>query len=374
MQWSSNGQRMDVRTHGEITFNDDLTDVEAMPDGGYLKIRDWTSVIPHTVEVTSAGGKLTHEYFVAGLSRQWDDEARRELATDIALLVRRSGLGAASRTRAILEKKGVPGVLDEIDRLEGDYARRVYFQELLKQARFDATSVLPVLQKVKARMTSDYDRRQILTAVLSATPLDARAAAAYMQVVGSMHSDYDRREVLSAVLASTPLPAGVADLALKASGDMHSDYDRRQVLHAAVAGGASVEHADTLLPALASMRSSYDKREVLVELIRTGSLGTDARRGVLRAAGELLSDYDRRLVLTAFAKQYGVDAATRDAFFTALKTMRSEYDRAESLLLLVRASAVDASMRPAFVDAAQSLNSTYDQDRVLAALVRSEKR
>jgi beta-lactamase regulating signal transducer with metallopeptidase domain len=374
MRWSADGQRMDVTTHGDITFTDDLTDVQTMGDGGYLKIRDWSTIVPRTVEITSSGGRISHAYFVAGASRPWTDDARRELATDISQLVRRSGLGAEARTKTILARKGVAGVLDEIDQMQSDFARRVYFQALVKQARLDAATVLPVLRKVNERMTSDFDRRQVLSAIAQTVPLDARAGAAYMQAVEAMKSDFDRRQVLSAVLAAKPLPAGVADLAMRATATMHSDFDRRQVFHAALVSGASVERVDALLPALASMHSSFDKREILMEVIRTGSLGAAAQQGVLQAAGGITSDFDKRTVLTAFTKTYGIDRATRDAYFAAVKTMQSDFDRAESLLLLVRSSAVDAAMRPAFVEAAQSLRSTHDQDRVLAALVRSEKR
>ena len=132
--------------HGDITFTDDLTDVLKLDDGGYLTIRNWSSIVPHTIEIKSAGGTITHAYFVGGLSRPWGDEARRHLATDLPRLVRRSGIGAAPRAQSILQKKGVPGVLEEIDKLEGDYARSV-FQALVKQAPLDAASVLPVLSR-----------------------------------------------------------------------------------------------------------------------------------------------------------------------------------------------------------------------------------
>ena len=334
-----------MEAHGDVAFNDALTDVQSMADGAYLKIRDWSAIVPHTVEIRSTGGQISHAYFVGGLSRPWNDEAQRFLATEISRLVRQSGLGASARTKAILEKNGVAGVLDEIDRLEGDYARRVYFQALIAQHHFDAASVLPVLEKVNARMTSDFDRRQILTAIARAVTLDAPAAAAYMRIVESMRSDFDRRQALSAVLAAKPLPPGVADLALKTTADMKSDFDRRQVLHTALANGASVEHVGALLPALASMRSSFDKREVLLDLIRTGSLGADAKPGVLNAVDGVGSDFDKRMVLTAFVRQYGIEASTRDVYFGAVKTMRSDHDKAECLLLLARSAASDPSMR-----------------------------
>ena len=374
MQWSSNGRRMDVKLRGRVTFTDDLTDVLKLDEDGYLTVRDWSSLVPHTVEIKSVNGSITHAYFVAGLSHPWDDEARRQLATDLPLLVRRSGLGAEQRTKWILERKGVGGVLDEIDALEGDYVRRLYFQALVKNAPLDAAAVLPVLAKVNERLRSDYDRRETLRTIADRVKLDDRAAGAYVQAIGAMKSDYDRRQALSALFAMRPLPAGVADLALKSTADMRSDYDRREVMRAALVHGASVGKSDALFPAIAQMKSSYDKREVLLELIRTKPVGADAKKGVLTAATGLGSDYDRRVVLDAFVKACGVDRAVAEPFFAAVKAMKSDYDRAEVLLALTRTNPLDASIRQAYVDAAEGIKSTYDQNRVLAALVRAERR
>jgi hypothetical protein len=374
MQWSSDGQRLDVTLHGGITFTDDLTDVLKLDDGGYLTIRNWSSIVPHTIEIKSAGGTITHAYFVGGLPRPWDDEARRQLATDLPRLVRRSGLGAEQRTQSILEKKGVPGVLEEIDKLEGDYARRLYFQALVKQAPLDAASVLPVLSKIIERMTtSDYDRRETLTTIAGRVKLNERGAAAYVAAIGPMTSDYDRRQALSALFAMQPLPAGVANLALKSTAAMHSDYDRREVMRAALVHGASVDNADALFPSIAQIQSSYDKREVLLELIKANAVGADARNALLTVAAGVSSDYDRRVVLNAFVKAYGVDRANAGPFFAAVKAMKSDYDRAEVLVAVLKAKPLDASTRQAYVDAAESLKSTYDQNRVLAALVKSER-
>jgi hypothetical protein len=167
MQFSDNGTRFDVTLHGTITFTDDLTDVQSLSDGGSFTMRDWSKVVPRTVEITASGGKLTHAYYVGGLSRPWDDDARRFLVTQLPLLVRRSGLGADARVKSIFAKKGVNGVLEEIELLGGDYARRLYFVSLVDLAHFDSSSVQPVLAGVGQRMTSDYDRRQVLEHVAS---------------------------------------------------------------------------------------------------------------------------------------------------------------------------------------------------------------
>ena len=55
--------------------------------------------------------------------------------------------------------------MEEIGLLTGDYARRLYFVALVDAAKLDARSVVPILQQVGDRMSSDYDRRQVLERV-----------------------------------------------------------------------------------------------------------------------------------------------------------------------------------------------------------------
>jgi hypothetical protein len=370
MQWSDDNHRFDVRLRGTVTFTDDLTDVQTLSDGGTLTLRDWSTVVPHTVEIAASNGTLTHTYYVAGIKRPWDDEAKRFLATQLPLLVRRSGLGAESRVKSIFGRKGVNGVYDEIDLLGSDYARRLYLVALIDVARFDSTAVQPVLQRAGRLLTSDYDRRQILEHVAAAVPLDQKGATAYVQAMSTMKSDYDQRMALSALTR-------------------HQTVD-----------------GDTMAPALTHIKSSYDKRMVLEEMLKGGALSVDAKRAVLLAASGMSSDYDRREVLTAYLARFGVEAALREPFFTAVHAIKSNYDRRQVLtglakrgasprevqdavydavgqmtsdydraeVLLAFAPGVDAGSRSAFVSAAERIKSSYDQNRVLAALVKAERR
>jgi len=372
MQWSDDNHRFDVRLRGTVTFTDDLTDVQTLSDGGTLTLRDWSGVVPHTVEISSANGTLTRTYFVAGLKRPWDDEAKRFLATQLPAIVRRSGLGADARVKSIFGRKGVNGVYDEIDLLGSDYARRLYLVALIDVARFDSAAVQTLLQRAGRLMTSDYDRRLVLEHVAAAVPLDRKAAMAYVQAMSTMTSDYDQRMALSALTTHN---------------------------------GTSVD-GDTLAPALTHMKSSYDKRMVLEDILKRGTLSADGKQMVLLAVAGMPSDYDRRQVLTAYLARFGVEAALREPFFAAVRAIKSNYDRREVLtglatkgssprevqdavfdavaqmtsdydraeVLLAFAPGVDAGSRPAFVSAAERIRSSYDQNRVLAALVKAERR
>ncbi len=82
-----------------------------------------------------ADGKVERSYYRNGFTRTYEPEGREFLATMLQKVVRVSGFGADSRVERFLKQGGVNAVLAEIDLLQGDYARRVYYRELMKQAK-----------------------------------------------------------------------------------------------------------------------------------------------------------------------------------------------------------------------------------------------
>ena len=269
MSWSDGTPRFDVRLHGAIEFKEDLTDVTSMADDGYLTMRDWSAVIPRTIEIRSSNGVITRKFYVAGLERPFDDEARRWLAEKLPILVRRSGIGAQQRVKSIFTKKGTGGVLDEIRLLGSDYARRLYFIALLDTAQLDSTSSLPVLVQIGQLMTSDYERGQVLQHIASHIRLDRPAAQAYVRAMATMQSDYERRRVLTALAGRGSIDRDVQASVFDLVGTMHSDYDRAEVLLAFLNAHA-VESASrqAFVNAAERIKSTHDQNRVLAALVR----------------------------------------------------------------------------------------------------------
>ena len=374
MEWRDGSTHIDVRGEGTFTFTDDLTDVQSISDGGQLTIRDSSRGPTRTIEIRSTGGRVTRTYSVGGVSRGWDDEARRALAEMLPRLVRRSGLGARARVESILAKKGVPGVMDEIALLESDYARRIYFVLLVDNASLDPATVQQVLTQAADRMSSDFDRRQVFTRVINRVRLDQRGATSLVQATGKMHSDYNRRVTLTALFdSSAPLPD--AEELYASIGGMRSNYDKRLVLSNLVARPTlTVEQKQTVLRATRGIQSDYDRGQVLTAYVQKFGVESQLSDPFFRAAGAMQSAYERRRVLTEVAKKGTMSADVQRAAFDLVGTMGSDHDRAETLLAFLGAQPMDSSARQAFVAAAERIHSSYDQNRVLAELVRSERR
>ena len=372
MSWSNGTSHLDIRLHGTVAFTDDLTDVQTLSDGGTLTLRDLSGVIPHTVEFTTSNGRIDRTYYVGGVKRAWDDEARKFLATQLPIIVRQTGLGAEARVKSIFGRKGVNGVYDEIDLLGGDYARRLYLVALIDVAHFDSASVQPLLERVGRLVKSDYDRRTILEHIAAQVALDQKSAAVYVQSMATMKSDYDQRLALTALTKRTGA-AGTGDTLLPALAHMRSSYDKRMVLADMLARGPlSTDAKRTVLAAVPGLQSDYDRRQVLSAFIQLYDVEAAVREPLLAAVRAIASNYDRREVLIGLAKKGLTGRDMQDAAFAAVAEMTSDYDRAETLLAFV--PGVDAASRPAFVSAAERITSSQDQNRVLAALVKAERR
>lgn len=374
MQWSDGSDRMDVTLHGAVSFADDLTDVVTLSDGGTFSIRVWNGLVPHTFEFRSQNGSITRTYYVAGVMRPWDDDARQRLARDLPALVRRSGIGAESRVKSILQKKGINGVLAEVELLGGDYARRLYLVALVDAAKLDSSSVQPVLSVVGREMTSDYDRRQVLQHVASHVAMDQRASSAFLQAMTTMRSDYDRRQVLTTLFATSGQLTDASAL-LPAIEAIRSSYDKRQVLSELMARpAASLDVKQAILRAAAGIQGDYDRGQVLLAYVQKFGVETPVVTPFFAALNATKSAYERRRMLTAVAKSSNVGRDVQQAAFDSIAAMSSDYDRAETLLAFIGSQPLDPSTRAAFVAAAEKIRSSHDQNRVLAALVRAERR
>jgi hypothetical protein len=408
MRWSNFGSGLDVRGRGDITFKPDLSDVESLSDGGYLSIRTWSLFIPRTIEIRSEGGRLTHRYYVAGLSRPYDNEARRWLASELSTtLVRKVGLGAESRTRQILAAGGVPAVLEEIHRLEGDYVRSRYFRELFRSPQLASTSLARALALAASVIDSDFELSRTLRAAAPAAALDSQTVQAYVNAANDIHSDFERRRALVTLLQVDGAAAGTGDVVLQSAARMGSDFEKGRVLRSALET-PTLDRAEALVPALRTMSSDFEKRRVISAVMARADLSAEARKGLLAGAADIDSDFECATALIAFANKFGTDAATADAFFAALRTidsafetkrvltavvkktplapevsrgvfdtvrrMSSDFERAQVLLTMVGVQSLDATARSGFIAAAESLGSTYEQNGVLAALFKAERR
>jgi hypothetical protein len=304
VRWSRLGSGMEVNGRGEVVFNDDLTDVESLSPRGYFTLREWWMFVPHTIEIRTERGKLTHRYFVAGLSRPYDDKARKWLAETLTGLVRRSALGAGTRTRQILAARGVAGVLDEIRQLDGDFVRGVYFRQLFNATRLDASTLTKALSLASDVISSDFELSRILRAAAPMAAIDAATAKAYISAANQISSDFEHQRVLVALSHVEGAIPRAGELIAQSVRRMSSDFEKGRVLRDLIAHrGLSLSAQRAVLDAVSTMSSDFEQARVLRAMIAAAPpLDPSLRRAFLRAADRLGSSLEQNRVLAAYVK------------------------------------------------------------------------
>ena len=269
--WAGDDCRFDLRATGDVKFNSDFTDIASVANGGTFELTDVQGNTTRRLTMRPDGsGRLVRSYSVNGRDQAWDDQGQRWLAEVLVELDRMSGVGIDYRYGSLFAHGGARAVIDEAEKMTGDYPRGMYLRRLVD----------------------------------SATLTDGE----YQRVVGAasrdMSSDYERSRVLQTVLAKSPSSREVARSAARAAGTFSSDYERSRVLLAAIDSKA-LEGDDVIsvIETVARSSSDYEKARVLLAVAARWTLTADSRKAYLRAADTIRSDYENRRVLSALVKQ-----------------------------------------------------------------------
>jgi hypothetical protein len=408
--WSDNGQKLEINYRGEIEFSNDDTDVARMSPGAMLRIRDgrrWLSANT-SVEVTADGSGNIQRRFWVGLKEQpFEPEGRKWLAGVLPRFIRQSGIAAPARVARIYKSGGVTGVLAEISRIDGSWAKHAYFKELMKSPGLSAPDAQRAFTQAGAEIDSDFELASFLISSSKQITDDATRRA-YLDAARSIQSDFELRRVLSSVLQGGVVPSPLAAGLLETSTSIDSDFEEASLLvqFAKQQPIDGTVHAP-FFKALATVSSSFEHGRVLQALLQRSDLSPEARAGALDSSAAIGSDFEIANVLLQFVKSSSIEGVLRAPFFRAASTIDSAFERGrvlqalakrtdlsdETVLELVRSSrgvsshfersqvllavasnhTLSRDARDAYIDASEGLGD-HEQGRVLSALVKNERR
>lgn len=303
-QHTDDDWKRSLEIRGKAEFNDDYTDIVSVTEGGFVIVEEQRARQSHRYEVRrDVGGQLTRVFYVNGAAQPMDDAAKKWLAQLVLDAVRQSGLDTEKRVSRILAQRGVPGVLAEIDQIKGDWAKRRYYETLIKQADLDANALRDVLRKVAGAISSDYEQAQLLMGIAPMLTGKEAAIQPFFDAVATIKSDYEHGRVLKSVLKQESPSSAVLVLTAGSTKTMSSDYERRGVLSALVkTKNQSEEVLRLLLDSAAAMSSDYEKATLLVEVSNVYTGDTRLRSAFLKVVESIKSDYERGRVLSALLK------------------------------------------------------------------------
>lgn len=406
--WSNNGERLEVKYHGQVEFTDDDTDVKRLSPGGSLKIKDGKWSGGRTIEFKAdASGTIERRYWVGMSERPFEPEGRQWLAKTLPRFIRQTGIGAEARAARILKSRGASGLLAEIGLIEGSWAKRVYFRELVRQTPLDSDTARQALLQAGREIDSDFELASFLIDAADKLLQDDAARKAYFDASRTIESDFEMRRVYASALKRPVSPAILAGV-LDASESIASDFELASLLvQVAKLQPLDQTTRGPFFAALGTVGSDFEHRRVLSRLAARGGLTPEIVTAILESAITLESDFELASLLTDIVKQHGVEGALRAPFFRALDSVESSFEHgrvlqglarrpdlsAETVLAILKsaqgmssgfetsqvmlavasAHPISGPARDVYIDAAEKLGD-YEQGRVLTALVKNERR
>jgi beta-lactamase regulating signal transducer with metallopeptidase domain len=407
--WENNGEKLQVNYRGQIEFADDDTDVTQLSPGGYLKIKEGGRLGSRTVEFQADGsGNISRRYWFGTSERPFEPEGRQWLTKVLPRFIRQTGIGAPARVTRILKGSGPSGVLAEIGRIEGSWAKRIYFRELVAQATMDSSTLQRALAQAGREIESDHELASLLIEAADQSLADDGTRKAYFEAARSIESDFELRRVYSSALKRgtvTPaILAGILDATrsidsdfelasllaqiaklqplddatrapfFAALGTVGSDFEHRRVLSAVAGrGDLTPEIVSAMMDSALSVESDFELASLLTGIVERNGVEGAHRAPFFRAVESLESSFDRGRVLQALARRPDMSEETVLAILKAVQGMTSSHEASQVLLALARGRPMSGRARDLYIDAAEKLGD-YEQGRVLTALVKNERR
>ena len=407
--WSGGNCNIEARSSGEVRFNADATALESIAPGGYFEINERIGDNLRRLRVEpGANGQLSFNYKVNGTQKDFDADARAWFSSFLLELERATGFSARTRVPALLAKGGPQAVLTEIEQLQSDYVRQVYFSKLFESATLSGPMLVKALDEARNSISTDYSLAQVLLTIAHHYDLNDEAQrTAFLNATSKLKTDYEHSRVLIELLKRPNLSPQILRSALESAKSIGTDYEKGRIL-TTLAGLSSFDESEvsTYLDLASSIGTDYEHSRALLALMDHQKLSPQATSKILNSASSIGTDYEKSRILLALSQSHNFDEKQIATYLTLVDSIGTDYERSRDLISLMQEHKLagdsvgriiaetakigtdyekarvlteaahrydmQGSLRDAYIKAADSIGTEYDRNRTLAAITKRE--
>ena len=326
---SADGRRIEVKVENQVDFNEDYSDVAAIPGDGALRIYDSRGPRTFRLAITRGpAGDLHRDYYVDDQSHAFDAAGRDWLRATLLQAAREGGLDASNRVVRILKQRGTRGLMDEIAYLKGDYVRELYFAALLTTTGVSTPDLKSALRNAASTIRGDYEKAQLLLQVANVFLVSRDLLPDYFAATAKIGTAYEHGRVLSGALKRNDLSKEALSAIAQSAARIDSDYEKANLL---IKGAERYQGSLSLrmdwLHAVRTIGSDYEHHRVLSGALKPDAISTEALSDLVQSAAHIQSDYEKASFLIEAMNHYHADAGLRAVFLETARTIGSESER-----------------------------------------------
>jgi beta-lactamase regulating signal transducer with metallopeptidase domain len=365
--WSGDNCSIDLKAEGDIRLNADVSDLESISSGGFFEVSERRGSELRQMRVTPSNGSLQYVYKLNGTQQPVDVNTKTWFGHFLLTLERSTGFSADSRVPRLLKQGGPGAVLDEINNLQGDYVRGIYFRKLLDQPNLPGPIIMRIITQAGQQIKSDYEMARVLMEVSDQYQLaDEPSRTAFLNAANHLKSDYEHSRVLLALLKRPNISGENVKMALDSAANIQSDYEKSRIL-VTLAEFKRFDDNDvaTYLKLVPDIHSDYEKSRSLIALMKSHGLNGASAGKILDAASSISSDYEKSRILTTLAEMNTFTESQMDSYLKLVDAIHSDYEKSRSLLTLLERDKLSNSSAGRVLDAVTRITSDYEKSQVL---------
>jgi hypothetical protein len=337
MRWSDGRRTLEFQFEGVVAFSDDDRDVKSMSPGSRLRIKEGGWINSRTLELTAdTDGKINRRYWSGLFEKAYDPDGRAWLPEVLPDIIRRTGIGAKARVARIFKAQGLDGVLAEIDRIDGSFGKRVYFNELLEMPGIDAAATARAIAQAGKQIDSDFELATLLSDRGQRFLDDDGVRRAYVEATRSIGSDFELRRTLSAPVDRGRLSPAVLGSVLEASQGIGSDFELATLLESVAKRYPLEAVRGPYFAAVSRVGSAFEHGRVIKAVAQRTDLSEETLLETLRSAAAINSDFECAQALKAIVAPRQLSGAARDLYVRAAGRL-GDFEEGQVMSALVKA-------------------------------------
>ncbi len=231
VDWRGPERTVRARLRGTFVIAAGETGVRTVGRGGVVEFEERQGGTYRRLQVREKKGKVEYRYFVNFEPKQFDAEARRWFAELLREIVRETGITSRLRVERILASGGVTAVFREIDAIESERSRRMYYERLLESTVLPADTLAMIVQRIRGVFSADRNIELVLEAVLQQENCTPAVLSAIIRTSREINDERSRADLLADVALVIPEDELRLREQLEAEvGRLRSEMERRRVL------------------------------------------------------------------------------------------------------------------------------------------------
>lgn len=331
---------LEVQSMGAVELNDDDTDIRSMAPNAFvtIKTRDWLTWRELKIK-GSSDGKIERSFEQQGRVLDYEEYGKSWLAMRLPEIVRFTGLGAASRVRRIISQNGLDAAIREIETLESNHARRVYFNAVLAAPELTPSHTQRAVRTVARGVSSSSRLGEILIETAAKFPDDSSLTVTLILAVKEISSSTKQAETLIRIASTRRLSPDAAIAYAKAVQSISSSSAQAEALTQALDHFPKTD--ETVMAychAVRDISSSSSQGEAFRALLRSGTLTRDGYLAVIKSIEAISSSTAQGSVLEALAGRAPNDDVIWLAYLDAVPKISSSSVQGEVVMAMLERS------------------------------------